>query len=213
MKNRYIISGAVGGAFFALPYLALNIGIVPSLITGAVAFTASTLATKKSNLDDLGIKNLNAYKQLLENSKSNIKELKRITPSIDNSDIKNDIVEITNTSEKIISRLEKTPEKIPQATNFLNYYLPITLKIMKKYEEIENQKLTSKEVKDFNQRITKLIDNINNAFNIQLNNLYSTDMIDIDAEMKVFESILKSDGLLGETIQTKEGDNDGKNWY
>ena len=213
MKNRYIISSAIGGAFFAVPYLALNIGLVPSLITASVAFAASTLATKKSNLDDLGIKNLNMYKQLLESSKSNIKDLKRITPSIDNTDIKNDIVEITTTSEKIISRLEKTPEKIPQATNFLNYYLPITLKIMKKYEEIENQKLTSKEVKDFNQRITNLIDNINNAFGIQLNNLYSTDMVDIDAEMKVFEKLLKSDGLLGETIETKEGDTNGKNWY
>ena len=121
--------------------------------------------------------------------------------------IKKDVIEITNTSQKIINRLEKTPEKISQATNFLNYYLQVTLKIMRKYEEIENENLTSKEVKNFKIRITNLLTNIKSAFNMQLNNLYSTDMIDIDAEMKVFESVLKSDGLLGETIK-KDGDKD-----
>ena len=43
---------------------------------------------------------------------------------------------------------------------------------------------------------------------MQLNNLYTTDMVDIDAEMKVFEKVLKSDGLLGESIK-KDSDNDG----
>lgn len=210
MKNRYILSSVVGGAFFASSYLALNLGIIPSVAIAGISFAASALATKGSSLDDLGQKNLNAYRILLEDSKKNVGKLKQIIPSIDNESIKNDVVEISKTSEKIINRLEKTPEKISQATNFLNYYLPITLKIMSKYEEIENENLTSVEVKSFMKRISSLIGNIKNAFDTQLNNLYSTDMVDIDAEMKVFEKVLKTDGLLGEKIKTKEGDNGGQ---
>ncbi len=208
MRSKYILSGAIGGVFFAVPYLALNFGIVPSLVVGAAAFGASTLATKESELDNLGKKNLGVYKKLLEENIGYLDALKKLTKMVDDVTIKDDVVEITKTSEKIIKRLEKTPEKISQATNFLNYYLPITLKIMKKYEEIENEKLTSKEVKDFKLRITNLLTNIKSAFNMQLNNLYSTDMVDIDAEMKVFESVLKSDGLLGETIK-KDSDKNG----
>ena len=210
MKNRYILSSVIGGAFFASSYLALNLGIIPSVAIAGISFAASALATKGSSLDDLGQKNLSAYKLLLEDSKKNVGKLKQIIPSIDNESIKNDVIEISKTSEKIINRLEKTPEKISQATNFLNYYLPITLKIMSKYEEIENEKLTSVEVKNFMKRISSLISNIKNAFDTQLNNLYSTDMVDIDAEMKVFEKVLKTDGLLGEKIKTKEGDNGGQ---
>ena len=210
MKNRYILSSVIGGAFFASSYLALNLGIIPSVAIAGISFAASALATKGSSLDDLGQKNLNAYRILLEDSKKNVGKLKQIIPSIDNESIKNDVVEISKTSEKIINRLEKTPEKISQATNFLNYYLPITLKIMSKYEEIENENLTSVEVKSFMKRISSLIGNIKNAFDTQLNNLYSTDMVDIDAEMKVFEKVLKTDGLLGEKIKTKEGDNGGQ---
>ena len=209
MKNRYIISSVIGSAFFASSYLALNLGIIPSVAIAGISFAASALATKGSKLEDLGTRNLNAYKTLLEESKTQVKKLKQIIPSIDNQIIKNDVIEITKKKEKIINRLEKTPEKISQATNFLNYYLPITLKILSKYEEVENENLTSNEVKSFMKRINNLIDNIKNAFNAQLNNLYSTDMVDIDAEMKVFEKVLKTDGLLGEKIKTKEGDNSG----
>ncbi|MBR3210217.1 MAG: 5-bromo-4-chloroindolyl phosphate hydrolysis family protein [Bacilli bacterium] len=205
--NKYVLSGIVGGTFFAVPYLALNIGLLPSIGVGVLAFAASSLASEESDLDRLGKKNLGVYKALLIKNMEYVKELKRVAKSIADVGIRSEVNEITSTSEKIVNRLVKTPEKISQSTNFLNYYLPITLKILKKYEEIEEEKLTSKEVKDFKSRITNLLVNIRNAFDMQLNNLYSTDMVDIDAEMKVFEKVLKSDGLLGDVIK-KESDKD-----
>lgn len=211
MKSKYIISGIIGGVFFAVPYLALNIGILPSLISSTLAFSATSLITKDNELDKLGTKNLNAYKTLLQNSKVYIRKLKEITPSLENVQIQENVKEITNTSNKIIERLQRNPENISQMTNFLNYYLPITLKILNKYDEIENENLTSKDSKKLMNRILTLIENINNAFNTQLNNLYSTDMVDINAEIKVFESLLKSDGLLNDEISIEEGEDNGKN--
>ena len=38
------------------------------------------------------------------------------------------------------------------------------------------------------------IKKINNAFKNQLSNLYQSDIVDTDAEMKVFEGMLKADG-------------------
>ena len=39
-----------------------------------------------------------------------------------------------------------------------------------------------------------MVGKINNAFKNQLSNLYQSDMVDTDAEMKVFETMLKADG-------------------
>ena len=39
-----------------------------------------------------------------------------------------------------------------------------------------------------------MIGKINSAFKNQLSNLYQSDMVDTDAEMKVFETMLKADG-------------------
>ena len=53
-----------------------------------------------------------------------------------------------------------------------------------------------------------MIAKINEAFKKQLSNLYQSDMIDTDAEMKVFESMLQADGYNQENEfkVKKEGD-------
>ena len=78
--------------------------------------------------------------------------------------------------------------------NFFGYYLPVTINILTKYDEIENQKLNTEDSKKFMESTQKMVKKINEAFKKQLSNLYQSDMIDTDAEMKVFDTMLKSDG-------------------
>ena len=55
--------------------------------------------------------------------------------------------------------------------------------------------------------VEEMIDKIKKAFEEQLSNIYQTEMVDTDAELKVFESMLKSDGFLDEidfNVENKE---------
>ena len=113
---------------------------------------------------------------------------------VESNSLKNNIKEITDTVTKIIDTIEKEPKKFKKMNNFFDYYLPVTLSILKKYDEIENQKLNSDEGKKFMQQTESMIEKINNAFKSQLSNLYQADIVDTDAEMKVFETMLKADG-------------------
>ena len=76
--------------------------------------------------------------------------------------------------------------------------MPVTIKIIERYDEIENQKLTTKESKKFMSSVENMIAKIKDAFEEQLSNIYQTEMVDTDAELKVFESMLKADGFLDE---------------
>ena len=58
----------------------------------------------------------------------------------------------------------------------------------------KNQKLNTEDSKKFMESTQKMVKKINEAFKKQLSNLYQSDMIDTDAEMKVFDTMLKSDG-------------------
>ena len=98
----------------------------------------------------------------------------------------------------VVETVEKKPEKLKKVRNFLNYYLPVTIKILERYDEIENQKLTTKESKKFMSSVENMIEKIKDAFEEQLSNIYQTEMVDTDAELKVFESMLKADGFLDE---------------
>ena len=117
-----------------------------------------------------------------------------MAPKVENEELQYNIKEIYRTVNKMISTVEKEPKKAKNLSNFFNYYLPVTLNILTKYDEIENQGLSSKEGKKFMVQTESMIEKINNAFKNQLSNLYQSDMIDTDAEMKVFESMLKADG-------------------
>lgn len=191
MKNKEIISAALGGTFFAIPYLALAVPLVPSLIIAGAAFAAGELALTEEKT--LKVTNISLFKKI-ENAKNQIKQIDDMKSKIEDDNIIKYIEEICKSSNKIIETIEKEPKKGRKINNFFDYYLPVTLNIVRRYDEIENQDLSSKNSKEFFKSTNTMIKTINDAFKSILNNLYEDKMIDTDAEMKVFKSILKADG-------------------
>jgi len=193
MKNKEIVSAIIGGTFFAVPYLVLSAPILPSLAIGIAAFGAGELVfgDKKLTLKDT---NRSLY-DILETAKKQNKRIITMIPLIEDLEIQKQLNEIHESVSKIISTIEKDPKKVNQANNFFDYYLPITVKIVERYDEIENQKLSSSESKKFFQSTNKMVGEINRAYKKILSDLYRSDIVDMDAEMKVFDSLLKADGF------------------
>lgn len=204
MKKGYIYSAILGGTFFAVPYLALGVELLPSLAISIVAYGAGTLIFKDRNKLDLSIDKQNLY-DILKEAKEKTLQINNISKQLEDKVLVENVKQICDTSNKIIDTLSKNPNKLGQARNFLNYYLPVTIKILTRYDEIENQRLNTPESQKFMKSVQDMTEKIKNAFNEQLNNMYQTEMIDTDAEIKVFETMLKSDGFLDEiNINTKK---------
>ena len=192
MKNSSIISAIIGGTFFAVPYLALSAGILPSLAIGVCAYGAGELLLHEKKQETVD-NNKNIY-DTLNDAKNKNKQILEMEAKVENTELKKNIKEIAETVNKMIKTIEKKPEKFKNMTNFFNYYLPVTLNILNKYDEIENQNLSSEDGQKFMKQTESMVQKINNAFKNQLSNLYQSDMVDTDAEMKVFETMLKADG-------------------
>ena len=127
-------------------------------------------------------------------------------PQIEDDSIKKQLNEIHDSVSKIIETITKNPNKYKQTDNFFDYYLPITIKLVDRYDEIENQKLSSTESKNFIKSTNKMIGEINKAYKKILDNLYRKDIVDMDAEMKVFNSLLKADGFNDAEFPIKKED-------
>lgn len=200
MKKGYIYSALIGGTFFAIPYLALGIELIPSLAIGVAAYGAGTLITKGKNDKnklDISIDKQNLY-DILKEAKDMVAQINSISKQLEDKKLVENVNQIYITANKIIDTLSKKPDKLSQANNFLKYYLPVTIKILNRYDEIENQKLNTPESNKFMKSVQEMTEKIKDAFNEQLNNMYQSEMIDTDAEIKVFESMLKSDGFIDE---------------
>ena len=205
MKHKDTISAFIGSAFFAVPYLALSLPILPSVLIGASAFYAGELILTK-NKKTLKEENFNLYK-VLENAKKQNKRIIEAKSYINNYEIKAYLTSINESTSKIIKAIEKTPKKIKNIDNFFDYYLPITVKIINRYDEIENNDLSSKDSKKFMSSTINMLSSIDKAFKNILNNLYQKEIIDMSAEMKVFSSMLKADGFNENELEVKEDNN------
>ena len=210
MKNKDITSAIIGSAFFAVPYLGMSFALAPALAIGVMAFGASELVlsgvkgkeTLKDNDKDLYLKITKAKKQN--------KEILALIPKVDSVDTRKNLSEIHETVTKIINTAEASPKKAKRLNNFFDYYLPVLIKIVNKYDEVENQRLKSSDGKDFMEKANKMIADTNKAFNTILDNLYENDIMDADADMKVYNTMLKADGIAGDNLMVKGSDKDEK---
>ena len=210
MKNREIVSAVLGSAFFAVPYLGLSVALGPSLIIGCAAFGASELMFSGVK-SKLSLKDVDRPLYLkVSDAKRQNKEILNLIPKVESSDTRKNLNDIHSTVSKILGVIENEPKKAKRLNNFFDYYLPVLLKIVSRYDEIENQKLKSKEGKDFMVKADKMILETKDAFDTILDGLYQKELMDADAEMKVYDLMLKADGITGDKIIEKGSDGDEK---
>lgn len=208
MKSGGVVSAIVGGAFFAIPYLGLAVPFVPALVIGASAFGASELIFSGSRkINSLKETNKPLYDILYKASKDNAYILSMI-PKINDDEVKKDLKEIHETTSKIINVVSKNKGKEKHISNFFDYYLPVLVKIVSRYDEIEDQDLTSKDSKKFIKSTSELIKEVNDSFKNILSSLYQEEIVDTDAEMKVFNQMLKSDGYNNKGLLVKDDDDE-----
>lgn len=206
MKNKEVLSGILGGSFFAATYLAVGVPIIPSLVVGAMAFLGSELIMSKAPMiifDKVDEKNA---EEVLNDARLKNKYILDMVPKIDDEEVQQYLKSINNTASKIISTVAKNKKKIKQTQKFWTYYLPITVGILEKYDEIENQRLSSKDAKEYFEKSKETLEEIDVSFKKILNNLYESDIENATADMKVLNTILKSDGFSDIKINKEDKD-------
>ena len=112
---------------------------------------------------------------------------------------------------KIFKEVEEHPEKLKQASTFFDYYLPTTLKLLGTYSEFEEAGVEGENLNAAKARIESIMDNLLENFEKQLDELYRSEAMDVDADIRVMESMLNRDlssverdfGLGGSAAQAK----------
>lgn len=112
---------------------------------------------------------------------------------------------------KIFRIVEEEPAKKAKASTFLNYYLPTTQKLLDSYADFEESGVSGENVSQAKQRIASTMDSIVAGFERQLDQLYQSDAMDVDSDIRVMEQMLRRDSGsvaedfgLGAAVQQEE---------
>ena len=107
---------------------------------------------------------------------------------------------IEDLTRKIFAILEQRPEKEPQLYNFMNYYLPTTLKALESYARLEAQGVETAAIREAKQKINHALDELADGYEKQLDKLFADDVVDITADIDVMRKMLQKDGLKEDEI-------------
>ena len=94
---------------------------------------------------------------------------------------------------RIFRIIENEPTKKAKAATFLNYYLPTTQKLLDSYAEFEEAGVSGGNLSQAKRKIEQTMDSIVLGFERQLDELYRTDAMDIDSDIRVMETMLRRD--------------------
>ena len=121
-------------------------------------------------------------------------ELRRLNDAIPDAALSQDLEEIERLTREIFRQVEQDQSKLTKIRRMMNYYLPTTVKLVRKYADIQGD--TSLEsVQTMQAEICRMIGSVKAAFRKQLDGLYEHDVIDITADIQVMEQMLAAQGL------------------
>lgn len=124
-----------------------------------------------------------------------IEQIKAVKDELCREEIAIKLYKLGNIGDQILNQVEKNPNKTQEVNKFINHYLPITIKLINSYKELNDQVVQGDNIKNAKIEIEKSIDLINNAFENLLDDLFEDVVLDISTDISVLKTLFKQEGL------------------
>lgn len=98
--------------------------------------------------------------------------------------------------QNIFKRAQEHPEVIPDLEQLMNYYLPVTVKLLDAYEELDKQSIQSENIQASKQEIAETLDTLNTAFEKLLDSIFKDTTWDVSTDITVLHTVLAQEGLV-----------------
>ena len=138
--------------------------------------------------------------KLIKERNLTISELRRLNYNIENEKISAWIDDIENTTTKIFDVVIAHPDKLPQISKFLNYYLPTTMKLLNTYDRMGSQGVSGENISGTMKKVEETLEMVVKAFHKQLDTLFAGEALDVNADIAVMENLMKTEGLAEDEI-------------
>ena len=122
-----------------------------------------------------------------------LRNIRRANDRIADPVLSRKIDRLEQVSGLIFKEVEEHPEKRSTIHTFFDYYLPTTQKLLDTYADFEETGVEGENLREAKERIEQTMDLIVSGFEHQLDQLYSSDAMDVATDIKVMEAMLKRD--------------------
>lgn len=134
--------------------------------------------------------------KVIEEGKNYVRLIRQCNDEIPGEEMSDKLDRLELLVTRIFDQVEKEPELAPELRKMLSFYLPTTKKLLEAYRDLDRQQLELSNVEQTKREIETAVDNINEAFEKFLDELFREKAWDIQSDISALHTILKQDGYL-----------------
>lgn len=145
----------------------------------------------------------------VETGRKYLDEIQHLNDIIPGEPISSKVDTIKLQASRILDRVEQHPEQASQIKELLKYYLPMMIKLLNAYAELDRGADTANARKSKSE-IEGALDSLNTAFGKLLDRLYEDTTMDVKSDVDVLNNILSREGLNDGGLKADENTKKGK---
>ena len=132
-----------------------------------------------------------------------IEKIRESSKGIREVEISEKVARIKVLLERILSRVREKPDTATETRRLMDYYLPITVKLVDAYKELDSQPVQGANIKASKKEIESTLDTLNQAFEKMLDSMFQCTALDLSTDISVLNSMLAKEGLKGSAFERK----------
>ena len=129
-----------------------------------------------------------------------VKEIRRLNDEILGADISNQLDKIEEIITSIFEIVKRKPEKRAELRKLMQYYLPMTVKVVTSYRDFENEKIPSRQLEESKKEIRETLDKVIMAFEALREKIFQEEVLDVSTDLDVLETMMSQEGLIKDGI-------------
>ena len=135
--------------------------------------------------------------------KEYIQQIRKANDDIPGEEISRKLDRLETIISKIFVCVEQHPEKLAEIRKFMEYYLPITSKLVNAYKEFDSQPIQGENIRNSKKEIEATLDTIDLAFEKLLDSLYEDEAMEVASDISVLNALFAQEGLTKKDFDLK----------
>lgn len=135
--------------------------------------------------------------EVLDRGNAYLREIRRCNDEIPGEEISAKISRMEAIVQRILERAKAHPEIIPDLKKLMDYYLPMTIKLLNAYADMDRQPIQGDTIRASKQEIDTTLDTLNLAFEKLLDSVFQDTAMDVSSDISVLHTLLAQEGLTG----------------
>lgn len=139
--------------------------------------------------------------EVLDKGNAFIAQIRACNDAIPGEEISEKISRMELIVRRIFERAETNPEIVPDLKKLMDYYLPMTVKLLNAYADMDKQPVQGENIQASKREIEETLDTLNQAFEKLLDELFSDTAMDVSSDISVLNTLLAQEGLAGDDFK------------